>query len=150
MRIERHHALGASQTPSQDRRGLGMAEVLAAAALMSVVTVVVLPIVTSVAAAREESSRRHLAVLEVANLMEQIAALRQKGALTDDALNALALPDSAAEHFDEPELSVQLAEPAGTPPARELSVSLTWLNAAGERVEPVHVTAFLYEQQESP
>jgi hypothetical protein len=127
-----------------------MAEVLAAAALMSVVTAIVLPIVSSVAAAREESARRHLAVLEVANIMEQIAALRHKSALEDDALNSLALPDTAARQFDQPELSVQLAEPAGTPPARELSVSLSWLNAAGERVEPVRVTAFLYEPQESP
>jgi hypothetical protein len=127
-----------------------MAEVLAAAALMSVVTVIVLPIVSGVAAAREEAARRHVAVLEVANIMEQIAALRHRHALTDEALNSLALPDETAQQFDEPELSVQLTEPAGTPPARELSVSLSWLNAAGERVAPVRVTAFLYEPQEAP
>ena len=135
--------------PRATRRGLGMAEVLAATALLSVVTAIVLPIVSGVAAAREESARRHLAVLEVANILEQVAALRDKGTLTDDSLNALALPDDVAWEFDQPELSVQLADPADTPAARELSVSLSWINAAGERVEPVRVTAFLYEVQEA-
>jgi hypothetical protein len=127
-----------------------MAEVLAAAALLSVVTAIVLPIVSGVAAAREEAARRHLAVLEVANIMEQIAALRHRGDLTDDALSTLSLPEDVARQFDQPELSMQLEEPAGTPAARELSVSLSWVNAAGERVAPVRVTTFVHEPQEAP
>lgn len=127
-----------------------MAEILAAAALMSVVIVVTLPIVSSAAAVREESAQRHRALIEVSNVLEEIAAQRMQGGdLTEEQLEPIALPANAAAMFDQPELDVQLAPPAGEPPARELSVALTWLNGAGERVVPVRITAFLYEAGES-
>jgi type II secretory pathway pseudopilin PulG len=127
-----------------------MAEVLAAAALMSVVTVIALPIVSSVAAVREESAKRNQAVIEVANVMERVAALRRSGPVTAADLDSLTVSDSIADLLDESQLEITLSEPAGTPPSRELTVSLSWLNDAGDRVSPATVTAFLYESGETP
>lgn len=124
-----------------------MAEVLAATALMSVVAAIVLPMVAGVAAVREEAAQRQIAVLEVANVLERIASIRRNQALTDELLSGVSLPEDAARQFDDPQLSVVIAEPAGSPPARELRVSLSWRNDAGERVAPVAVTAFLYEHE---
>ena len=108
-----------------------MAAVLAAAALMSVVTVIALPIVSSVAAVREESAKWNQAVIEVANVMERVAALRRSGPVTAAELER-EVSDSIADLLEESQLEVTLSEPAGTPPSRELSVSLSWLNDAGE------------------
>lgn len=127
-----------------------MAEVLAAAALMSVVTVIALPIVSSVAAVREESVKRNQAVIEVANVMERVAALRRSGPVSVAELGSLTVSDSITDLLDDHQLAITLGEPGGTPPARELTVSLSWRNDAGDRVAPVTVTAFVYEKGDAP
>lgn len=133
--------------PRRGRHGLTMAEVLAAAVLMSVVTVVALPVVSGVAKVRDESVRRNLAVIEVSNVMERLAALRRQRALTEELLAAQGISAAAAAALDSPEIRVDLGDPQGTPAVRELTVSLSWLNDAGDRVAPVSVSAFLYENE---
>ena len=126
-----------------------MAELVAATALFSVITLLLVPVIGGVAEVREEAARHQLAVLEAANLMERIAARRKYGPPSQQQLDALSLSTSVRERLTEPQLEIVVGETAGSPPARPLSIEISWENRHGERGVPVRVVTFLYESEES-
>ncbi len=126
-----------------------MMEIVAATALLSVIMVLLVPVISGVAEVREEAARHQLAVLEAANLMERIAAQRANGPLSRQQLDGLSLSTSFNERLTDPQLAVSLGETTGSPPARELSIEISWENRHGERGVPVRVVTFLYESEES-
>ena len=126
-------------------RGVTMLELLAAIALFSAVALLVVPLLARVAAVRDEAADHETALLEAANAMERLASVSAARELTQAELDALRLSDTAADNLTAPELKLSLSEPEGTPPARRLTVAVSWENAAGQRGAPVTLTRYLYE-----
>lgn len=132
------------------RSGVTMIEIIAAMGLFSVVVLLVAPAISGVAAVRDEAVQHQTAVLELSNLLEHIAARAPNDPLTQDALNQLAISDAAAGELIDPELTVTLGDPEGTPPMRPLTASLTWRNGAGQYGTPARFIRFLPVREGSP
>lgn len=122
-----------------------MTELVAAAALMGVVLFTTVPMLSSITRMHRDSAQRQLAVREVGNLLEHVAAARLADTLTPDDFNRLAVSHSAAQSLTNHRLAVAFADFPGPPAAQQVTVSLTWTNDAGEEVVPVEVTMFLHE-----
>lgn len=126
-----------------------MLEIVAATAIFAIIAAVLVPAIGGVADVREEAAQHELALTEAANLMERIAVLRVDGPLTREQLEELSLSDEARNQLAEPQLSISLDEAAGSPPARLLTVEISWENQHGRRGAPVQLITFLYDAEES-
>jgi type II secretory pathway pseudopilin PulG len=140
----------ASEAATRRRTGVSLIEIIAAMGLFSVVVLLVAPAISGVAAVRDEAAQHLIAVLELSNLMERIAARDADGTPTQDELNQLAISDAAARELIDPVLTLTIGEPEGTPPMRPLTASLAWRNGAGQYGTPARVTRFLVEREGSP
>jgi hypothetical protein len=128
------------------RAGALLAELAAAVALFSIVLAIVVPVIGSVTAIREETHRRQLARIELANVMERLAAAHRAGqtlrASADDVristeLQAL-LPDAA--------LAVDIAAADDLSGCSRVAARLTWRNESGRPAAPAELTAFFIER----
>lgn len=114
---------------------------------MAVVAILLVPVISGVAGVRDAAVQHQLAVLEAANVMERIAALRARGPVTGQQLAALTLSPAIEEQLVEPQLEITLTDAAGSPPARTLAVEVSWENEQGQRGVPVRVVTYLYEPE---
>ena len=126
------------------RRGVTLAESVAAAALLSRIAAGLLPRITRSADLREDAWSHATAVTEVANLMERIALLRDDGQLDPSELQGLAVSEWASKELPEHELAIRLTDESDEIPDQRLTVALTWRDSSGGRSAPVSATAFLY------
>jgi hypothetical protein len=126
-----------------------MLEIVAAAAIFAVIAAVLVPAIGGVAEVREAAAQHQLAVIETANLMERIAALRAEGPLTAQQLDGLSLSAEVRDRLVEPQLKVSVDEIGGSLPARALTIEISWEDQHGQRGVPVQVVTFLYEVEES-
>lgn len=145
--MKRQHRPQPGRNPR--RPGVSLMELVAAVSVLAVIAVLLVPVIAGVADVREGAAQHQLAVIEAANLMERIAALRANGSLRREQLDALSLSETVQEQLVAPELEIMLSEAEGSPPAQTLSVEITWENQHGERGVPVRVVACLYESEES-
>ncbi len=125
------------------RHGLTMMELIASAALIGVVLLTVLPTLGSVTRVRRESAQRQLAVREVGNVLERIAAARLSGRLSPEYFDSLAVSPAVAASLTDSRLQVKRVDVAGPPAAKQVIVSLAWTNDAGAAVIPVTVTTIV-------
>lgn len=135
---------------SLSRSGVTMLELVAAIALFSTVVLLIVPALTRVAAVRDDAAAHQTALLEAANLMEQLAALSARRELTRADLDSLSLSDIAVENLTAPQLELALGDPVGDPAARALTIVLSWENNAGQRGTPVRLTRYLFNAGATP
>jgi Tfp pilus assembly protein PilV len=127
-----------------------MLEVLAAIALFSAVALLVVPLLARVAAVRDEAADHETALLAAANVMERLAAMSAGRELTQADFDTQRLSTAAAAKILAPDLKLTLSEPEGSPPARRLTVAVSWENGAGQRSAPVTLTRYVYETGAAP
>lgn len=125
-------------------------ELAVAGVLLGTLLVVCLQLLTATAAMRNSVEQRQLAVIEVGNVMERVAA-RRWAELTPQAAAAERLSPSARDRLPGAELKVELSEPPATPkepPAKRITVSLRWQDRTGQYLPPVTVTTWRYWKDE--
>jgi Tfp pilus assembly protein PilE len=128
------------------RRGMTLMELAVAGVLLGTLLVVCLQLLMATAAVRKSVDQRQLAVLEVGNVMERVAA-RRWGELTPQAAAAQRLSDSARDRLPGVELKVEISEPTPAPkapPAKRITVSLRWQDRTGQYLPPIIVTTWRY------
>jgi hypothetical protein len=127
-----------------------MMELIASAALIGVVLLTVLPTLGSVTRMQRESAQRQLAVREVGNVLERIAAARLSRRLSPEFLDSLAVSPAVAASLSGSRLDIRASDSAGPPAGKQLTVSLTWTNDAGAVVVPVTVTTIVPDAGGTP
>ncbi len=146
--VPSRHMVATQHRCSYRRRGVSMMEIVAATAILAVMAMLLVPVIGGVAEVREGAAQHQLAVFEAANLMERVAVLRANGPLTRQQLEELSLSRTARDQLTEPQLAFSLGEAAGSPPARALTIEISWENQHGQRGVPVQVVTYLYESEE--
>ncbi|MCA9024721.1 MAG: type II secretion system protein [Planctomycetaceae bacterium] len=126
------------------RYGFTMLELTVAASLLGMVFVVTLPLLKHVRVSRDAAQQRFVAQQEVANLMEQIAALGAS-AITDESLT---ISPEAASHLHDAQVAIA-REPAEDN-LQQVTISLTWSDDAGQPVAPASLTAWFPVSEEMP
>lgn len=144
MTADRHILRCAACTSG--RRGALLMELIAAMALFGVVLTIAVPVVTRVAAVREENRRRQVALLELGNLFEQIAARRRGGESTVDISTSLQLAPETAESLPDAELTVAATPQADTVNSTLVTARLVWTTSSGRPAAPAELSACFAER----
>jgi hypothetical protein len=100
---------------------------------------------------RRSADQRQRAMLEVANVMERIAAL-PFDELTTERARRVAITPAAAGSLGGAELAVEVTDETPGPgrAARRVAVRLRWKGRSGEWEAPVRLTTWVERRRPSP
>ena len=125
------------------RRGMVMLEAIVAGTLLGTLLVVCLQLLSAAAAQRRAADQRQCAILELANVMERVAA-RPWAELTAAALAQEKLSPSAAGQLPGAELKIEISTDAKDPDAKRITATLRWQDRSGQLVAPMTLTTWRY------
>lgn len=133
------------------RRGSLLVELSMAAALLMVAMTLTIKVLGLVAHERRASERRQRALVEVANVMEQITAY-PFDKVTPELGGQIKLSETAQQALPGAELAVDVG--ASTPgqgrSAKRIGVRLRWRGPGGELVTPVRLTSWIEQRRSAP
>ena len=123
-------------------------------------TTVALTIVTAAALAlaqlvgtagkqRRTTYARQMALLEVANQAERIA-VADWDSVTPEALTTWPASDELLEVLPSAKCAAVVTDEVGPPEGRRIRLSVSWMNAAGQEVEPVSLTIWKFREGQAP
>lgn len=131
------------------RSGLTVLELVVTLVLLGTVATCAIPPLRAVQLQRREHDRRELALQEAANLLERFT-VRGWEAVDPSAAAELTLSEEAAARLPEALLQVTVSSSDATtdtePSRKAITVELSWKNAAGQQVQPVRLTTFLFRK----
>ena len=125
------------------RRGTTIIELTVAGAILGTLMVVGLQMLTAVAAQRRAIDQQQFATLELANVMERMAA-RPWSELTPQAAAQEQLSSAIRSRLPGAELKVDVSTSDVEPDAKRIVVSLRWQNRAGVLLPPLTITTWKY------
>jgi hypothetical protein len=126
------------------RRGFAMTELVVAGALLGALLIVCLQLMSATAAQRRAADQRQLAVFEVGNVMERLAA--KPWAELTPQMAVAPLSPSVRNRLPGAELKVEVTTPSAEPDARRIVVSLRWQDRAGQFVSPVAIATWRWKK----
>lgn len=125
------------------RRGMMMIELAVAGVLVGTLLVVCLQLLSAALAQRRAADQRQCALLELGNVMEQVAA-RPWTELTTAILSQEKLSPSADSQLPGAELKIEVSPLADEPNAKRIIAALRWQDRGGQLLAPVTVTTWRY------
>jgi type II secretory pathway pseudopilin PulG len=138
-----------SVRPRRRRDGFSLLEMFVAAVVFGTVLLTFLPLMKSVGTQQRLTDQRLLALREANNLLEQLTQ-RNWNQLTTSELQKLALPDDVKARLPQGKLHVTLDEPAEQPPAKRVSVRVSWIPRTGQAAQSVQLAAWFYSTEGQP
>jgi len=129
------------------RRGTTLFELIVASALLGTLLVVCLQLLTATAAQRRAADQRQLALFEVGNVMERLAA-RPWADLTPKTAADERLSASLGDRLPGAKLNVEVTALPAEPSAKRITVSLRWQDRNGRFLAPVTITTLKYKTDE--
>jgi hypothetical protein len=121
-----------------------MIELAVAGALVGTLMTVCLQLLAGTFAQRRAADQRQCALLELGNVMEQIAA-RPWAELTTVSLSKEKLYPSAAAQLPGAELKIEVFTSADQPGAKRITASLRWQDRSSRLVAPLTLTTWRYK-----
>ena len=119
-------------------------ELAVAGALVGTLLVVGLQLLSTAVAQRRAVDQRQCALLELGNVMEQIAACPWPK-LTTPMLSREKLSASAARQLPGAELKIEVSTSTGQPNAKRITATLRWQDRSGQLTAPVTLTTWRYQ-----
>ncbi len=126
------------------RRGVMLVEVVAASGIVAAVLVLCLQLLSAAAAQRRTADQRQCALLELGNVMEQVAA-RPWAELTTAAFAKKKLSPSAERQLPAAELKIEILASADEPNAKRIAVAVRWQDRSGQLLAPATLTTWRYK-----
>jgi prepilin-type N-terminal cleavage/methylation domain-containing protein len=126
------------------RRGMTLVELMVAAALLGAIMVVCLQLLAATAQQRRHADQRRLALLEVENAMERLAA-RPWNELTPQTAAAQLSP-SIRGRLPGAELKAEVTASAAEPLAKRIAVTLRWRDGSGQFTKPVTIVTWRWKE----
>jgi Tfp pilus assembly protein PilV len=123
------------------RSGALLVEVIVGCVMLGVFLLTAVPMLTWIRNSRLATTSQQVAAAELSNLMERVAALPATDR-TDERLRQFTLSESAQGVLDDAQLDAAAAPSTQFPSLRRITLSLTWIDHAGQRVHPVELTAW--------
>jgi len=93
---------------------------------------------------RRAIQRRQLALQDAANLMEEIMVLPWDDAEKERIRN-FQLSDQTNDALPSATLEFDIVDEAAQPRAKRVTITISWLNRAGQIAKPVKLTAWKYD-----
>ncbi|MGO9465363.1 MAG: hypothetical protein ACLQIB_08380 [Isosphaeraceae bacterium] len=133
------------------RRGSLLAEVTMSTVLLVIIMGMTVKVLGWVALERRAAERREQAVVEVANLMERLAA-HPYDEVTPELAREYAAPARTARSLPEADLKVDItkSQPGAGRSAKRIAIQLRWRDRGGEWAAPVRLTSWIERRRISP
>ena len=131
------------------RRGTIFVEALIAITIILVTMGAVAQVVAISIRQRREVEQIRVATQEAANVMERAFGLPWNE-LNEQTAASIAISHSATESLDEPRLQVSIETMNDSIPAKRIVVRISWVNRAGERVEPIQLISWQHSSEVGP
>jgi len=129
------------------RRGFTIVEMTVAAAMLGMLLAVCLQMVAAMVAQRRAADQRQCATIELANVMERLAA-RPWAELTPQAVAGEQTPASIRSLLPGAELKVEISTPTDEPGAKRIAASLRWQDRSGGFLPAVTITTWKYRSHD--
>jgi hypothetical protein len=127
-----------------------LAELAMAIVLLVIAMTLVIKVLSWAAHERRVADRRERAVLEVANLMEQITAHPMEE-VTPEMARGLTLSEAARQSLPDAQLGVEVASGAVNGvrelPAKRIAIRLRWRGSGGEWETPVRLSSWIHKRR---
>ena len=114
---------------------------------MGTLLVVCLQLLGAIAEQRRAADQRQLAILEVENALERLAA-RPWAELTPQTVAPPQLAPSVRDRLPAAEWKIEITAPPAEPLAKRIAVSLRWQDHAGQFVRPVKIVTWRWKERE--
>jgi type II secretory pathway pseudopilin PulG len=128
------------------RRGMTILELVVAGALLGTLLVVCLQMLSATARQHRAADQRQLALLEVENALEHLAA-RPWTELTAQSVAPPKLAPSVRNRLPGAEWNIEIAPSPADPLAKRIAVSLRWQDQAGQFVKPVRIVTWRWKEK---
>ena len=135
---------------AQNRRcrdAMTVLEVTLALAVLSMAFVFLAQFLSAAAQQRRASEHRRLALQEVANSLERVAALSWDE-VTAERLSAWKPSTALSSNLPQAQLKSLVAIEPGQLEAKRVRIEIAWPDASGQTVEPIGLTTFVYRPRE--
>lgn len=129
------------------RNAMTVLEVMLALAVLSLAFVLLAQFLTASAQQRRVSERRRIALQEVANSLERVAALPWDE-VTSEKLAAWKPSSAASTVLSQAQMRSIVATEPGPPEVKRVRIEVAWTDASGQLVEPIGLTTFVYRPRE--
>ena len=123
------------------RRGISILEMVISLVLLGAMMTMTMQFLAWSVKTHRGAERRQFAAQELANSMEQLAALPWDE-LTPERAAATRISDQAHAVLEQPVLTVTIASSDSDPNTKQIAMELTWQNEAGEYGVPVRLTTW--------
>ncbi len=139
---------GGRPAPSRARRcaAFTVTECLVALVLLGAAVALMAQLLATAGVQRRVADQHALALQETSNLMERLFAVPYSE-LTAERAAELRLSESARQRLPEPQLEITIKPVAGETAAKEIRISLRWLDRSGRHGAPVALTAWRHEDR---
>jgi Tfp pilus assembly protein PilV len=131
------------------RRGSTVTEALVALMIVTAAVGGLGHLMSASAQQRRAGEARRLALQELANQAERVAALSWDETAPETFKTWTPSPTLAAGALA-PQCHVEVADEAGPPVSRRVVLSVAWNAAGGQAVEPVTLTVWKFQEGEAP
>lgn len=130
----------------QQRGGTTLLEVVVSAALLAAVASMCVQLVLAIGLQRRAADRRAWAVEAAANVLERLTA-RDWEEITPQAADEMELAPGADEVLPGARLEIDVVPQQDTPPAKRITLGLTWTGKAGKPARPVRLVTWIYQPE---
>ena len=131
------------------RRGALLLELVASVALFSITLTVAVPVVCAVVAMRDQSQCRQVAGIELANVMERVAAGHRAGKAVSTVASSITLDPDSTRILEGAQLTVVTAAWEQVPRGVHVTARLSWLNAEGQPAAPAELHGYFVDRPTS-
>lgn len=131
------------------RRGVTILETMVALTVVTAAAFALAQLVATAGKQRRTTYARQMALLEVANQAERIA-LADWNDVTSGTLTTWPASDELLEVLPSAKCAAVVTDEVGPPGGRRIRLSVSWMNSAGQEVEPVSLTIWKFREGQAP
>ncbi|QDU12127.1 PilW family protein [Gimesia aquarii] len=124
------------------QRGFTLVEMMVAGVLLMTVTMIIVPAIYWVHCEQRQTEHCQIAIVEVENMMERIAALPFDD-INQPAVDKFALSESTSGQLHDPSLAIEITDSGDLPVMKKIQIELGWKDHRGVNVAPVRLTSWV-------
>lgn len=131
------------------RAGFSLLEMFVAAVVFGTAVITFLPMMQTVGLQQRLAGQRLLALREAENLLEHLTP-QTWSELTQEFVESQSLSDEAKSRLPQPELDIDVTEPAEPAASKQVTVRVSWTPRPGQAPQSVRLVAWFFNTKEQP
>ncbi|QDV15481.1 hypothetical protein Pan153_00950 [Gimesia panareensis] len=124
------------------RHGFTLVEMMVSGVLLTTVFMIVVPSLYWVHREQKQTEQRQVALVEVENLMERVAALPYRQ-INQPTVDKFVISENVMQQLPKADLQIQILETKDLPLMKRIQIQLGWQDARNLKIQPVRLTSWV-------